>query len=223
MDVYLNTVCNKNLKKIAYSNERKKDKYKIKKMCKSDLVEYIIDKKILDISMVHNMRTTDLDYFIDYNQLNVHTGSNKSMKYLEVLESKKYNLYLNIEENEYIENALSTLSIFLPNDLINMITGYNTHYCSNAVNCDTILKHTTVRHTKKTLQEIYEYNDYHQCCICLYNNNKILPEYYRLNLPYHTIYDATYNATYDTLNVTYHYVNRKSCVDCMKQSCDNMK
>jgi hypothetical protein len=215
MDVYLNTVTNEKLKKIAYSNERKKDKYKIKKMCKSDLVEYIIDKKILDISNVHNMRTTDLDYFIDYNQLSVHKFWVKSMKYLKVLESKKYNLYLNIEENEYIENALSTLSIFLPTDLINMITGYNTHYCSNAPNCDTILKHTTSRHTKKTLQEKYECNDYHQCCYCVYNNCKILPEYYRINTGYNQIYDAS--------NDTSHYVNNEKCVDCVKQSCNNMK
>jgi hypothetical protein len=215
MDVYLNTVTNEKLKKIAYSNERKKDKYKIKKMCKSDLVEYIIDKKILDISNVHNMRTTDLDYFIDYNQLNVYTHCNKLYKYLQIFESKKYNLYLNIEENEYIENALSTLSVFLPTDLINMITGYNTHYCSNSPNCDSILKYTTISYTKDALQEIYESNDYHQCCHCLYNNSIILPEYYRINAPYKTIYNMS--------NVSYHYVNNSKCVDCMKHSCNNMK
>ena len=112
MDVYLNTVSNEKLKKIAFSNERKKDKYKIKKMCKSDLVEYIIDKKILDISMVHNMRTTDLDYFIDYNQLPVSFGRIKSSKYKKILKSKKYNLYLNIEQNEYIENTLSEIDLY---------------------------------------------------------------------------------------------------------------
>jgi hypothetical protein len=214
MDVYLKTVTNENLIKIAFSNERKKNKYKIKKMCKSDLVKYIIDKKILDISMVHNMRSTDLDYFIDYNQLDVYTGSTKSYKYLGVLESKKYNLYLNIEENKYIENALSTLSIFLPNDLINIITGYNTHYCSNAQNCDTILKNTILPLTKKALQKTYEFDDYHKCCNCLYNNVLILPEYFRINAPYEQIYNI--------LNHSYHYVNTTKCVDCMEQSCNNM-
>jgi hypothetical protein len=170
MDIYLNTVTNEKLKKIAYSNERKKDKYKIKKMCKSDLVEYIIDKKILDISMVHNMRTTDLDYFIDYNQLNVDTDWIKSMKYIKVLGSKKYNLYLNIEQNEYIENALSALSVFLPTDLINMITGYNTHYCSNAPNCDTITENEKYREITEQLEDIYDDTDCHLCCNCMLIN-----------------------------------------------------
>jgi hypothetical protein len=216
MDVYLNTVSNEKLKKIAFSNERKKDKYKIKKMCKSDLVEYIIDKKILDTSMVHNMRSTDLDYFIDYNQLDVYTCSNKSYKYLVVLESKKYNLYLNIEENEYIENVLSTLSIFLPNDLINMITGYNTHYCSNASNCDTILKYTKCLHTKKALRQIYEFNDYHQCCNCLFNDMRVVPtdNVYRQCKQYTHVYNKliSFNG----------YVN-KPCSQCTQTKCDNMK
>ena len=95
MDIYLNTVSNKKLKQIANSNERKKDKSEINKMCKHELVSYIINEKVLDISNLDNMRSKDLDYFIDYNQLFLGCSINsvKSWKYLQILESKKYNLF----------------------------------------------------------------------------------------------------------------------------------
>jgi hypothetical protein len=165
MDIYLNTVMYKDLKQIALSDNRKKDKYKIKKMCKNDLVEFIIDKKILDISNLDNMRSTDLDYFIDYNQLQISRRNTRFYKYYEILESKKFNLYLNIEQNEYIEN---TLSMFLLTDLINIITGYNTHYCTNAQNCDTIVPNKC-RKMCKVLEQIYKASDSHHCCNCMYN------------------------------------------------------